>query len=214
MKKINVLLLGDSVRMFYREAVAKELGEEYHVYSPDENCRFSGYVLNSLRLWLPQYPTPDIIHFNAGLWDTAVLYPEDGCFAPKEEYTQNMRKILRELKKSGATLIFATTTPVHDRKQFLKGPVPPAHSNQDITEYNRSVLQAYKNENVRINDLFSLMYPEREKYLSEDMIHPNEDGVQLLAKAVANAVRECGHITNNTRPDRDYVVAQSEKTVQ
>ena len=125
-----------------------------------------------------------------------------------------MLKILRELKKSGAALIFATTTPVHDRKQFLNGPVPPAHSNQDITEYNQSVLQAYKNENVRVNDLFSLMYPEKERYLSEDMIHPNEDGVQLLAKAVANAVRACGHVTNDTKQNQNRTAAQSEKTVQ
>ena len=69
----EVLLLGDSIRMFYQERVKELLGEEYNVSAPEENCRFSMYTLNSLRTWLPGFPKPDIIHWNNGLWDTAIL---------------------------------------------------------------------------------------------------------------------------------------------
>ena len=113
---MNILLIGDSIRMFYQNAVKEKLGEEYTVYGPGENCRFSSYVLNSLRFWLEEFPTPDIIHWNAGLWDTAILYKEDGCFIGIDEYVACMKKILRVLKSTGAKIIFATITPVHDEK--------------------------------------------------------------------------------------------------
>ena len=194
---MNVLLLGDSIRMFYREEVKKQLGEGYCCYSPDENCRFSSYVLNSLRHWLPQFPVPDIIHWNVGLWDTAILYREDGCFIGKSEYVNNMCKILRELKRTGAKVIFATTTPVHEEKQYLQGPMPPAMRNADIMEYNQAVLEAFQDQDVEINDLFALMYPEKEKYLSDDMVHPNELGVKLLGTAVAEKIKSMGQVKNN-----------------
>ncbi len=211
---MNVLLIGDSIRLFYRHEVAKQLGEEYNVYSPKDNCRFAGYVLNSLRWWLQEFPTPDIIHFNAGLWDTAILYKQDGCFTEKQEYVKYMQRVLRELKKTGAKMIFATTTPVSDEKTDLPGPMPPAHKNEDIIAYNQAVLEAYKDEDVLIDDLFSLMYPQKEKYLSEDMIHPNDDGVVLLGKAVADSIRACGIVKNPLQKDVDTVQPLPEKTIQ
>jgi hypothetical protein len=83
---MRVLLIGDSIRLFYQNEVIKQLGEEYEVLAPQENCKFSAYVLNFLRFWLKDFSAPDIIHFNAGLWDTAILYREDGCFCKMNEY--------------------------------------------------------------------------------------------------------------------------------
>ncbi len=211
----NVLLLGDSIRLFYRDKVKEKLGSDYKVMSPEENCRFSYYALNSLRFWLPKFETPDIIHWNIGLWDSAILYPEDGCFVSKNEYVENMKKILRELKKTGAKVIFATTTPVKDEKQFLPGPMPPRHQNEDIIEYNAAVLEAFKDENIDINDLHTLFYPKREEYLSDDMIHPNEDGVELLSEAVVNAIKKhSGFINNKTKKEAIADIEKSEKTIQ
>ena len=195
---MRVLLIGDSIRMFYQDEVKSKLGEGYEVYAPEENCRFSSYVLNSLRFWLNKVPSPDIIHFNAGLWDTAILYREDGCFIGVDEYVKNMRIILRELKKTGATVIFATTTPVSEGKEKLSGPNPPAHRNDDIISYNKAALEAFKEEQIAINDLFTLMYAKKERYLSDDMIHPNEDGVKLLGYAVANAIKKCETTENKS----------------
>ena len=210
----RVLLIGDSIRSFYREEVKNLLGDEYEVYSPNENCRFSIYGLNSLRFWLEQFPEPDIIHFNFGLWDIAILYKQDGCFTPIEQYVSTMKKILRELQKTGAKVIFATTTPVHDEKYKFEGPMPPAHRNEDIIAYNNAIVNEFRMEDVLINDLFSLIYPQKEKYLLEDMIHPNPDGVKLLGKAVADKIRSI-EITNHkpkTSSAGGFVI--DEKTVQ
>lgn len=211
---MNVLLIGDSIRMFYEKEVKSILGEEYNVYSPAENCRFSAYVLNSLRFWLSEFPTPDVIHFNCGLWDTAILYKEDGCFTDIDQYLSNMKKILRELKSTGASIIFATTTPVSDDKQNLAGPMPPAHINSDIMKFNFSVLELFKDEDIYINDLFSLMFDEKEKYLSDDMIHPNDDGKKLLGAAVAQAIKKCPKPENRQTKTSVKKIERSEKTLQ
>ena len=184
------------------------------MYYPQENCRFASYVLNNLRWWMPQFPKPDIIHFNAGLWDVAILYKQDGCFTPKDIYVYYMEKVLRELKKTGAKIIFATSTPVSDEKRFMEGPMPPANRNEDIIAYNEAVLELYKNEDIAINDLFSLVYPEKEKYLSEDMVHPNEAGVELLANAVTKAIKNLGKVKNKTEITTKKVERPDEKVIQ
>ena len=210
---MNVLLLGDSIRLFYNDAVKEKLGSDYYVYSPEENCRFAAFTLNSLRHWLPQVPTPDIIHWNIGLWDTAVLYKEDGCFTPVSVYVDNIKKILRELKKTGAKIIFATTPPVHDEKKHLPGPMPPAHSNADIMEYNKAVVDAFSGESIIINDLFGAIYEKRAECISEDMIHPNEKGIAILSKAVADAIKNCGAAENQKIQNISNVQFE-EKTIQ
>ena len=212
---MRVLLIGDSIRMFYQQEVMEQLGDGYEVYAPEENCRFAAYVLNSLRYWLAEFPNPDVVHFNVGLWDTAILYSEDGCFGDIDIYIQMMRRILRELKKTGAKIIFATTTPVSDKKQALPGPIPPAHRNEDIIRYNHAVLEAFRNEDVMIDDLFSAMYSQREAYLSEDMIHPNADGMRLLGGLVANAILSCGACENqNHVPHNNLKMKKNEKIIQ
>ncbi len=210
---MKVLLIGDSIRMFYQNEVISQLGNNYQVFAPTENCRFSSYVLNSLRFWLNEFPTPDIIHFNAGLWDTAILYHEDGCFIDISEYIKNMKIILRELKKTGAKIIFATSTPVSDKKAELKGPMPPAHRNCDILRYNNALLEAFKEEDITINDLFFQMYPRKEEYLCDDLIHPNEKGIKLLGTLVANAIQNCG-IYHNPNTKNNQTIKKDEKTIQ
>ena len=210
---MRVLLIGDSIRMFYQEEVKKQLGEDYEVFSPQENCRFSAYTLNSLRFWLDAFPSPDVIHFNVGLWDTAILYHEDGCFTKLSEYLENMKRVLRELKKTGAKIIFATTTPVSDEKVYLPGPMPPAHKNEDIKRYNQAVLDIFKAEDIVINDLFEEMYSARDEYLSDDMIHPNKKGIEFLGGIVADAIKKCGFYENTTFKKANDIIRE-EKTIQ
>ena len=208
---MNVWLIGDSIRMHYEQKTESILGEKYKVFAPNGNCKFASFVHNSLRFWQQELETPDIIHFNAGLWDTAILYKEDGCFTPLDVYVDYMKKVVRELKKTGAKVIFATTTPVHDDKQYFEGPMPPAHKNDDIIKYNQAVLEAFKDEEIVINDLFSLIYSEKEKYLSDDMIHPNNEGAEVLGKAVADAIMSLGNVEN---PNKNIKAAQTIKTTE
>lgn len=58
------------------------------------------------------------------------------------------------------------------------------------------------------------MYKEKEKYLGEDMIHPNEEGVKLLGSAVSNAILNCHVTKNNHSEDRVQQIEFNEKTIQ
>ena len=211
---MKVWLLGDSIRLFYEKSAIEKLGDGYEVFSPKENCRFSSYVLNSIRLWLKTMPVPDIVHFNAGLWDTAIIYREDGPFTALSDYVRDMSRIVRELRRLGAKVIFATTTPVADVKATLPGPTPPAHKNDDIMRYNEAVVEMLRGTGVEVNNLFSAMYPERDKYLSEDLIHPNALGVEMLAEHVAEAIRAVGEYHNEKARDTVLEEKQEEKTIQ
>ncbi len=216
----KVLLIGDSIRMFYQKEVENLLGEGYEVVAPTENCRFSLFTLNSLRFWLAdeKMKNPDIIHWNNGLWDLAILYKEDGPFVSLENYLDNMKKILRELKKTGAKIVFATTTPCTDDKKDFPGPFPPANDNHDIERYNKAMLEMLKSEPVEINDLWSVMYENRHELLSEDKIHPNERGVKLLGKAVADKIKSLGNYKNplseNVKEQKTQYIIHEEKTIQ
>ena len=68
----QVLLLGDSIRMQCQPVVGEKLADIAQVSGPEENGRWSGYTLNSLRFWLPQLPSPDLVRGTAdcGIWET------------------------------------------------------------------------------------------------------------------------------------------------
>ena len=177
----RLMLIGDSIRMNYQAAVEKELAGEFEVVAPRENSRFAKYALNELERWFEACGEPDIIHWNIGLWDSAVVCKEDGMFTKPEEYLYYMSRIQRELFKHTDKVIFATTTPVL-----------PGSKNQHI-EYidslNRIIVPFMQEQGVVINDLYSLLKAREKELQSADCIHLNPLGSQVLGKAVADAVR-------------------------
>jgi len=140
MKKIT--LLGDSIRLLgYGKEVPGLLGDGFEVFQPDDNCRFSKYTLRMLFDYQSQMEGSEVVHWNNGLWDATRIF-EDGLFTSEEEYIDAMVRIAKILKERYKTVIFATTTPVHDEKIYFPGPMPPAHDNTDIIKYNRAILNS------------------------------------------------------------------------
>ena len=203
MKK--VLLIGDSIRLGYQDDVIEELKGEYEVWGPPENCRFAKFTLNELGRWIQdcaknskteydealltpgagiseQEVYPDIIYWNNGLWDTSIVYEEDGPFTPIPEYITYMSKILREFRKITDKVIFATTTPVK--------PINPNQKNDIITEYNKAIVEFMENENVVISDLNKLVSENIDEYISPDNIHLSAEGKKACAKVIAECIRK------------------------
>lgn len=179
--KIRVLLLGDSIRGNYENKVREELGDAYEVVAPEENCRFAKYTLNELGRWFETCGEPDVIHWNIGLWDSAVVCEEDGMFTSPAEYLFYMSRILRELKKHCDHVVFATTTPVRD-----------GSLNQHIEFIDRlnAVIVPYMNaQGVPVNDLYSTVNRDKEELLRDDCIHLSLKGIEVCGKAVADAIR-------------------------
>lgn len=185
----QVLLLGDSIRMFYQKKVAEKLGEEYNVFAPEENCRFAAFTHNSLRHWLPKFPKPDIIHWNNGLWDVGHFYGEKECGTTLPVYLEYLERIAKILKSTGATVIFATTTPCHPKRELKTDGMLSIHKNSEIEQYNKAAVKLMNKLDIAVNDLYPLVAGNIDELICEDLIHPSEKGKDVLSDAVCAKIR-------------------------
>lgn len=176
----TVLLLGDSIRMGYQPLVKEMLAGHAEVVGPGENCRFAKYTLWSVDEWVGEHGIPDVIHWNNGIWDVYHRSEEDGIFTPLEEYIATIRRILTRLRKTGAPIIWATTTPVHPGKTNL--------FNHEIDIYNAAIVKLMQAEQVAVTDLNAVIKANIEAYISEDLLHLTDQGSHACAEAVVRAV--------------------------
>ena len=186
----KIMLLGDSIRLYTEEATRAKLGADFEVYGPRDNGRFAAYTFNALRAYLVECPDPDIIHWNNGLWDCATPY-DDGVMTPLDVYLDYLDRIHRMLAKTGATIIFATSTPTRPEKETISVPRSMRHFNTDIERFNRAAAEMLSAKGVLINDLYPVVYPHLYEYINgEDFIHPTEAGVDAISTAVADFIRK------------------------
>ena len=177
---MKITFLGDSIRMQYAPVVKEILGNDFEVWHPSENCRFSKYTLRGLYEWSKAMEGTDIVHWNNGLWDICDLW-DDGPFTAEEEYIGNMLRILGVLQKNHKKIIFATTTPVRPENRYDK--------NVNIERFNEIIVPILKERGVIINDLNGLLKPDVYKYIREDCIHLSEVGIELCANQVAQCIQ-------------------------
>ena len=177
----QIILIGDSVRMQYQQAVGEKLADIAQVSGPEENGRWSGYTLNSLRFWLPQLPTPDLVQWNCGLWDMGDDYQEGRHFYPPDLYEETCHRICRVLRKitdrPDLPIVIATTTPT------LHG------DHRDILQYNGILRKVAAEEHAFVNDLYAVVAPARDEMICEDHIHLTPAGVTAVAEQTAAALR-------------------------
>ena len=174
----NVLLLGDSRRMGYEPFVRQMLEGKADVYGPQENGRGAGYTLNSLRFWLNDFPVPDVVHWNCGLWDLGDDYGLGRPFSLPEEYESAVERTVLVLRKlfPHAKIIFATTMPT---------------TNPDtagIRAYNDIIRKVAEKENIPVDDLFATMHDKMITYDRGDHLHLNEEGNTIVAAQVTAAI--------------------------
>lgn len=181
MKK--VVLLGDSIRLIgYGLKVPELLGEEYEVFQPEDNCRFSKYTLLLCDDLKEEMKGADVIHWNNGLWDVCDRFG-DGSFSSVDEYVANMLRIARILKGITPNVIFATTTPIHEGQATI--------ANKRINEYNAAVVPALADMGVKINDLHAFVLPHLFEYVREDdKMHLTDAGIAACSKRVADVIKE------------------------
>lgn len=170
MKKI--LLLGDSIRLGYDSLVKMAFEGKAQVFYTQENCRFAAYVLMNLHIWKEQLGCGgdiDCVHWNAGLWDTLVLY-QDGTLTPIDVYGVYIDRICKRLRLlfPKAKIIFATSTPVDEA--LFPEPDKKMRYNKDIEMFNEVAIEKVKRNGGEINDLYSFLKDTPAEYHS-DMTH-------------------------------------------
>ena len=189
----KVVLLGDSIRMNYQQAVVKALNGKAEVRSPKDNCRHTLTVLNSVERWLEEAGgNATVIHINVGLHDMYLNAKTGKPTHDLETYEKNLRAIFAKLDElSDAKVIFALTTAVNEEDQAnSKGYKRVVRRNSDIDTYNAKAREIAKELGIEVNDLNAFMKEKgAEKILrSSDGIHLSPEGCELIGAEVARVI--------------------------
>ncbi len=192
MKK--VLLLGDSIRMGYDEYVKDLLKDKCEVFYDDkDNGRFAAYTLWQANQLFKKYGKFDVVHWNNGYWDMNVEDPMIEAMHPIDEYIHFLKRIIAEIRRNGAEIIFATTTPILNSGASLDNTgtgVKINYSNDWVAKYNDAAKKLMAEENITVNDLYELMLKDKNYYKCEDMLHLTEEGSKLCAEQAARLISE------------------------
>ena len=187
-RRPTALLLGDSIRMGYQPYVRQELGDAFELTGPAENCATSRNLLANLDRWAFERPA-SIVHLNAGLHDLRYDPGRDAPVVPIDEYESNVRTILARLReRTAARLIWATTTPVHEKlhaEQKLS-----RRRESDVTSYNAIATRIARELQVEIDDLCTAVLAHGPDALwSQDGVHFTDAGSRFLGAQVARSIR-------------------------
>jgi len=176
----RVLLIGDSISIGYTLEVRKLLENKANVHRIPTNGGPTSNGLKNIDLWLGQGKW-DVIHFNWGLHDLK-LDANGKHQVPLEQYEKNLRELVSRLKKTGAKLIWASTTPVP------AGKVNPPRKPQDVEEYNKVAKKIMEDNGVAINDLYSAVLPTLKELQRPVNVHSTDQGSRFLAGIVTQQI--------------------------
>lgn len=183
----RVLLIGDSISVGYTVPTRGKLKGIANVHRPAVNCGPTTRGLKNLDTWLGQ-DRWDVIHFNFGLHDLKYVdaagrntSPEKGRpQVPLPDYENNLEQIVQRLNQTGATLIFATTTPV--------APGEKQRVSDDAVKYNEAARRVMARNDIRINDLHGFCLPRLKEIQLPADVHFTKAGSELLAVEVAKQI--------------------------
>ena len=190
---MNIVLIGDSIRMGYQPLVSKLLKGKATVWGPGDNCRHSLCILDNFQGWIIDRK-PDILHINCGLHDAAEdVFPDGKAQVLISQYGINLRRIVQKTKQflPETTMIWAMTTP-----RFLYAYEPrnlPFYQwkpKKNIAQYNTCARKIMQANNILVNDLHKVVLENDVKKCmrSEDGLHMTTFGNEVLADAVTGIV--------------------------
>jgi len=130
------LFIGDSISGNYDKGLREALSGKFNLHHPPTNCGPSGKGAKSIVNWLGAFDQPgrhwDVISFNHGHWDSK---------NDKASYQANLEKVIAELKKTKAKLIWVTTCPVPNGYD----PAGPLEANGKAPGRTAGVMKKYLN---------------------------------------------------------------------
>ena len=196
---LHVLIIGDSISMNYTPRVRSLLGDGAVVVRPTlangraENCAGTNNGIKHIDRWLQLDGGDwDVIHFNFGLHDIKQVHPETGrasrdpahgLQAPLPLYVQQLTNIVDTLEATGATLIFATTTPVPE------GRVSPYRNVNDAARYNAAAVAIMRERGIAVNDLYAFALPRLAKLQKPANVHFTREGSKALGQVVTETIQ-------------------------
>jgi arylsulfatase/arylsulfatase A len=187
----RVLVIGDSISIGYTPPLRALLRGEANVHRPPTNCASTLKGLAELERWLEAGPW-DVIHFNWGLHDLKYIGPDGANLAdpgdptsvqlvPMESYRENIARLAERLERTGASLIWRTTTPV---PEGAAGRVPG-----DAARYNAAAAEALAKFDVAIDDHYAFAAPRLADLQLPRNVHFTAAGSRALAEQAAATIR-------------------------
>ena len=168
----RVLLIGDSVSGGYTLPARRALAGKANVHKAPENCGPTANGLKKLDVWLGNGKW-DVIHFNFGIHDRAT---------PPADYEQRLEKIVIRLQKTGAKLIWASTTPIPRDEAKKQTP-------ESIIERNAIAARVMQKHNIAVDDLFAFITPHLATAQNPNDVHFTAKGYELLGGQVAESIK-------------------------
>ena len=170
----RVLLIGDSVSRGYTQPTRVALAGKANVHRAPANCGPTASGLKNLDVWLGAGKW-DVIHFNFGIHDRGT---------PAADYVKRLEEIVTRLEKTGAKLIWASTTPVPDN---------PAQKQtaQSVVEKNVLAAEVMTKHGIPTDDLFGAMTPRLKEFQPPLDVHYTGAGYDFLGVKVGESVLAC-----------------------
>ena len=167
----RVLLIGDSVSRGYTQPTRRALAGKANVHRAPANCGPTASGLKNLDAWLGEGKW-DVIHFNFGIHDRAT---------PASDYVKRLEEIVVRLEKTGAKLVWASTTPIPDN---------PAQKQtaQSIVEKNALAAEVMKTHGSPTDNLFAVMTPRLAEFQPPLDVHFTAAGYDFLGATVGEAI--------------------------
>jgi acyl-CoA thioesterase-1 len=177
----RVLLIGDSISIGYTLQVRRLLAGKANVQRIPINGGATEVGIARMATWLGNTKW-DVIHFNFGLHDANQI-SQISFRSSREQYRENLGRLVSLMKPSGAKLIFATTTPVpHD------GVLTSTRIFDDIPARNEIAKEVMADNGVAIDDLYSAALPRLSDIGRANDVHFKPEGYELLARSVAASI--------------------------
>ncbi len=191
--KTKILIIGDSISIGYTPFVKDALKDKAIVIHNPGNAQHTGTGLLKLEEWLGDEKW-DIIQFNWGLWDLCYRHPDAKTYGNRDkvkgtitfslkDYESNLQKLVKQLKKHDAKLIFVTTSYVPEGEA--------GRINGDELNYNRVALKVMKENGIQVNDIhrISKQIHKNHKSAAGD-VHYTKEGYKLLSEKITEVLQE------------------------
>jgi acyl-CoA thioesterase-1 len=176
----RVLLIGDSISIGYTPAVRELLKGKANVHRIATNGGPTSNGVKNIEAWLGKEKW-DVIHFNFGLHDLKVM-PDGKHQVERDQYEKNLEALVERFQKTGAKVIWATTTPVPE------GKLTPPRNFGDVAEYNAIAAKVVAAHKVAIDDLNAAITPDIKTLQKPHDVHYTADGYKALAAEVAKSI--------------------------
>ncbi len=194
----RVLVIGDSISMNYHEAAKAALAGVANYHRNEGNAGPSERGVLNAELWLGDYRAKgfhwDVIQFNHGLHDLKQSHDAKtdtwgGYSVPLDQYKANLEKQIAILRRTGARLIWCSTTPVPNHN---KGPY--ARRKGASAEFNAAALEVIgRHPDILVTDLHAVVddSPVFDNWRKQNDVHFYQDEErQVLGEAVATGIRK------------------------